>query len=58
MLGHERVAGLLDEATVEAWFVAYIDLLQRFELINTATEVRLLQRFQLINVTSFSSIPY
>ena len=39
VLGHERVAGLLDEATVEAWFVAYIDLLQRFELINTATEV-------------------
>jgi len=33
------VRGLIDDAIVEEWFMAYIELLQRFNLINTASEV-------------------
>jgi hypothetical protein len=40
VLGYERVKSLIDDATVEEWFMAYIELLQRFNLINTASEVR------------------
>lgn len=39
VLGQDRVRDLFDDATVEVWFSAYIDLLQRFELLNMATEV-------------------
>jgi hypothetical protein len=39
VLGHDRMRKLFDDTTVESWFSAYIDLLQRFQLLSNAIEV-------------------
>ena len=48
VLGQDRVRDLFDDGTIEVWFSAYIDLLSRFRLLNTATEVKV-ENFYYLN---------
>ena len=53
VLGHERMKTLFTESTVEFWFQAYIELLQRFRLVNQATVVR---RITIYSLHTFSTL--
>ena len=37
---HERVKDLIDENTLEHWWLSYVDLLHRLQLFSKANEVR------------------
>lgn len=39
VIGHERLREYFSDDTLENWFMAYVDLLQRFQLVNQATQV-------------------
>ena len=37
---HDRVKDLIDENTLEHWWLSYVDLLHRLQLFSKANEVR------------------
>ena len=38
---HERVKGLIDDLTLEHWWLSYVDLLHRLQLFTKANEVKI-----------------
>ena len=56
VIGHNRLKDHYSEETLETWFMTYIDLLQRFRLVNEATQVSKNRAEEEINNNVF--IPY